>query len=246
MALSFFMETLLLQDGVPRLHTSTRPPQLNPTVTGPQSRCDPCNSTSDDGQADADFEIIEIGSNIDDGENDEMSDSSSIFSDIDDLESPNPYHFYSLPLTEELDDADDPFLLVIPYQGDGQSNLAALLDTRDQIYPWAAFAHPDPYYDYANEDDMYSTEGSDSVPSSMINSAIMDPYDFAANREDSGEIMMWPMSMSMSSPSISASDMGGSGWGGSASISLKYTGTHFSDMVGGHMEGLPDILGMIE
>ncbi|OJD19766.1 hypothetical protein AJ78_00265 [Emergomyces pasteurianus Ep9510] len=240
MTTPFAMERLLLHAGVPRLHTATRPPQLNPTVTGPQSRCDPCNSTSDDEQAEADFEVIEVRPSTDDGETDEMSDVSSIFSDIDDIEDPNPYLFYVIPLTEEPDDEDDEFILVIPYQGDNQPSLSTLLE-RDQIYPWASPTNPDPYH-YLNQDDVY-TDHSDSVPSSMVNSAILGPYDFTANREGSGEDMLW--SMSMSSSSITSSRMNCSGRNGSASLSLKYAGTYLDDLVDGHMEGFPDILGMI-
>ncbi|KKZ62961.1 hypothetical protein EMCG_02671 [[Emmonsia] crescens] len=237
MTTSFAMERLLLQDGVPPLHTATRPPQLNPTVTGPQSRCDPCNPTDDDNQAETDSEIIEVGPDTDDdSENDEMPDASSIFSDIEDMERPNPYRFYVLPLMEEEDDLDDMFLLVIPYRRDGQHPSLSLLLDEDQVYLGTP-DNPDPY-DYADQDDMYSTESSDSdsVPSSMVNSAIIYPYDFAAHWEGLGGSTRWPMLMplSMSSSSSSSSGMNCSGWSGSASIYLMYAGTHLNDMVGGY------------
>ncbi|KLJ11564.1 hypothetical protein EMPG_09666 [Blastomyces silverae] len=236
------MDRILQQDEVPPLHTANRPPQLNPTVTGPQSRCDPRSSYSDDDQAEAGFEIIEVGSASESGGNEELASSSSTFSDIDDIESPNPYLFYVLPLMEEHDNEDDAFFLVIPYWRDEQPGLSHLLD-EDRVYPWAP-ANPDPN-DSANHDDM-DTEGNYSVSSSRVNSAILNPFDFAAHRDGSGEDRIWSMSMSiMSSSSTSSSGMNCSVWSESASIFVRYAETHLDDMVDGRVGRSPETLAVI-
>ncbi|PGH08009.1 hypothetical protein GX51_01449 [Blastomyces parvus] len=242
------MDRMLQQDEVPPSHTANRPPQLNPTVTGPQSRCDPRNPISDDGQAEAGFEVIEVISASENGENEELANSSSTLDDIDDIddvddpESSSPYLFYVLPLTEEHDNEEDAFLLVIPYWHDGLLGLSHLPD-EDRVYPWT-HANPDPN-DFPDHDDM-PTEGSYSVSSSRVNSAILNPFDFAAHRDGSGADRIWSMSISfMSSSSTSSSGVNCSGWSESASIFCMYAETHPDDMVDGRVEHSPETLAVV-
>ncbi|OJD23161.1 hypothetical protein ACJ73_05486 [Blastomyces percursus] len=226
------MDRILQQDDVPPLHTANRPPQLNPTVTGPQSRCDPRSSYSDDDQVEAGFEIIDVTSASENGGSEELAHSSSTFSGIDDIDSPNPYLFYILPLMEEHDNEEDVFFVVIPYWRDEQPGLSHLLD-EDRVYPWTP-ANPDPTESASHGD--LDTEGDYSVSSSRVNSAILNTFDFAAHRDVSGEDRIWSMSMSiMSSSSTSSSGMNCSGWGESASTFIRYAESHLDDIVDGRI-----------
>ncbi|EEH08415.1 predicted protein [Histoplasma capsulatum G186AR] len=232
------LERLLLQDGVPRLHTATRPPQLNPTVTGPQSRCDPCNSTSND-DSETDFEMVEATPELDGSENNQSANNPSILSNNDDNENLDPYLLCTLSLMEEQDDEDESFLLVVLYRRDGQPGLSPLLGG-DQIYSWMP-ATPDPY-DYASQDDIH-TEHSDSEPSSRVNSAILNPFNFAAHRNDPGVNMMW--SMFMSTSSTRSSHMNCSGRSESGSIYARFAETHLDDVMDGRMERCPEVMEVI-
>ncbi|PGH13146.1 hypothetical protein AJ79_03853 [Helicocarpus griseus UAMH5409] len=230
------MDRPTYQNGVPPLHTATRPPQRNPTVTGPQSRCGCTCRCNPDADVRAQFNL---GSIDPISNSDVLTDGSTISSNSDDvIEQYDSYSFYPLPLLEEQEEVEESFILVVPYRRDGQPSLSAFLDG-DQINPWIAGPPFPPYESYDDADaDIGYDDIAGSMSAGMNSSKILDPYESVAN----GGSGSWMGSMSMTCSSLSSSRMTWSGWSGSASIYLKHAGSHLNEMTRDHGDAYPDAI----
>ncbi|EEH39310.2 hypothetical protein PAAG_01772 [Paracoccidioides lutzii Pb01] len=204
-------------NGIPPLYATTWHPQ-------PHYSYD-----IEDDQTDVDIEITETAS-----ENNIPTENSSILSDSEIVEGQDPYLFYVLPKQEDQHEMEDPFVLIIAYRRDEQLSQSTIPDG-DQVNLWTnATPHP---YENPNGDEWYS-DHSGSIPSSMVNSVIIDPDadDVTWGRGSCVE----PVPMTCSS--FSSSQMALGGWSESTSVCIKYAGSHLAEMLENYAAPYPEAI----